>query len=328
MIEFYDMETYCMGTNVVQRIYGKKHKKVLQVAADELKRLEKMLSFYRKLSEVSLINQNAGHEYVNVSKETLNIIKEAKKYSELSDGVFDITSAPLIELWGIFTARQRVPLDEEISKAKTLINYKDISIDETSLSVKLRTEGQKIDLGGIAKGFAADRAAQIYKSKGVKSAFINIGGNVIVLGSKPEGDKWNIGIQNPLKPRGECIGAVAVADKTVVTSGDYVRYFIKDNKRYHHILDPMTGYPSNSGVVSVTVICESSIEADALSTAAFILGLKKGIKLIKSLNFVDAIFITEDKKVYATEGIKENFIFAGEKDGFSYAEGYDSKNVY
>jgi thiamine biosynthesis lipoprotein len=318
MKEFIDVETYCMGTNIIQRVYGEKCVKVTKIVSEELKRLENALSFYRPLSEVSLINQRAGHEEVHLREETLFIIKKAKEYSEMSGGVFDITAAPLIEKWGIFTESQRVPLHEEIKKVKALIDYRDIIIREDSLSVKLLKEGQKIDLGGIAKGFAADRAVEIYKNNGIKSAFINIGGNVLVLGTKIDGSKWNIGIQNPLEPRGECIGAVAVTDKTVVTSGDYVRYFVKDNIRYHHILDPRTGYPSDSGVMSVTIIAESSIDADALSTAAFILGLEEGMKFINRISSVDAIFITKDKEVYATEGIRDNFTFVGENKGFCY----------
>ncbi|MDD3224843.1 MAG: FAD:protein FMN transferase [Clostridium sp.] len=314
------LEIYCMGTNVIQRVYGKNKELAVQLVSEELKRLEDILSFYKPLSEVSLINENAGHDYVNVKYETLNIIKKAKKYSRLSSGVFDITSAPLISLWGIFTKKQRVPIKEEIDKVKALIDYENIIIDEDSSSIKLLKEGQKIDLGGIAKGFAADRAVEIYKNNGIESAFINLGGNVLALGNKPDGSKWNIGIQNPLEPRGQCIGAVVVNDKTVVTSGDYVRYFMKDNKRYHHILDPKTGYPSDSGVMSVTVIAESSIDADALSTAAFILGLEAGMKFIKSIDCVEGIFITKDKKVYSTEGIKDSFVFVGKEFGYSYVD--------
>lgn len=320
MKEFADLETYCMGTNVIQRVYGERFigAGVTHQAAEELKRLEDMLSFYKADSEVSLVNRSAGQEYVHLSKDTLYIIKKAKEYAEVCGGTFDITAAPLIELWGVFTKNQRVPANGEIDDAKALIDYRDILIDEKSSSVKLQRKGQKIDLGGIAKGFAADRVVEIYRNNGIESAFINIGGNVLALGTKPDGSFWNIGIQNPLEPRGECIGAVLAADKTIVTSGDYVRYFEKDNVKYHHILDPRTGYPSASGIMSVTIITESSIDADALSTAAFILGLEKGMKFIESINSVDAVFITKDKKVYTTEGIKDSFIFAGEEKGFEF----------
>ncbi|MDP4145153.1 MAG: FAD:protein FMN transferase [Bacillota bacterium] len=318
MMEFVDLETYCMGTNIIQRIYGDKGSEVVKLVETELKRLEGMLSFHSSFSEVSLINERAGFEYVPVSNETLYIINKAKKYSELSSGAFDITAAPLIGLWGVFSEKQRVPLYEEIKEAQELIGHRDIIIDDRTSSIKLAKYGQKIDLGGIAKGFAADRAVEIYKNNGINSAFINIGGNVLVLGNKPDGTSWNIGIQNPLETRGECIGAVAVSDKTVVTSGDYVRYFEKNNVRYHHILDPRTGYPSSSEVMSVTVIGESSIDADAVSTAAFILGLEEGMKFIESMESVHAVFITKNKKVYATEGIRDSFIFTGHEKGFNY----------
>lgn len=319
MMKAYDLETYSMGTNILQRVYGDNGEEALKLAVEELERLEKLLSFYRPSSEISLINQRAGMDYTTLSAEAFYIIKKAKEYSKLSSGAFDITMAPVIELWGIFTKKQRVPNRDEISRAKALVDYKDILIDEGASAVMLKSEGQKIDLGGIAKGFAADKVLKIYKDKGIKSAFINLGGNVLVLGDKPGGTKWSIGIQNPFEPRGVCIGAVAVTDKTVVTSGDYVRYFEKDGMRYHHILDPRTGCPSASEVMSVTVICDTSIDADALSTAVFILGLHDGLKLIEGLSFADAIIITKDKKVYATKGIEESFTFAGEEGGFEYA---------
>lgn len=166
-----------------------------------------------------------------------------------------------------------------------------------------------MDLGAIAKGYAADRAIEIYKQYGVESAFVNLGGNVAVLGNKPNGDLFRVGIQNPLLQRGQCLGAVNAANKTVVTSGDYVRYFEKDNKKYHHILDPRTGYSAESFLMSTTIVSKQSIAADALSTAIFILGLEDGIKLIDNQEDMEAIFITKDKEIYITKGLKEDFIF-------------------
>lgn len=318
MKDFVDLETYCMGTNVIQRVYKDKGYETVSLAKEELIRLENILSFFKPLSEVSLLNDKAGEDYVKLSSETYYIIKKAKKYSKMCGGVFDITAAPLISTWGIFTKNQRVPDLSEIIKAKALINFNDILLDENSCKVKLKNKNEKIDLGGIAKGFAADKVKEIYRKNEIQSAFINIGGNVLAVGKKPDGSKWNIGVQNPLEPRGNCIGLVAVEDKSVVTSGDYVRYFIEDGEKYHHILDPRTGYPARSGIMSVTLITENSIDADALSTAAFILGLQEGMKLIKSIKNAEAIFITKDKDVYATKGIKDDFTFTGEDEGYTY----------
>jgi len=177
-----------------------------------------------------------------------------------------------------------------------------------------------VDLGGIAKGYAGDEAIRIYKEHGLKSAYINLGGNVVVLGGRPDGSPWRIGIQNPRAPNGMYIGIVRVTDKAVVTSGDYERYFEKENVRYHHILDTKTGYPADSGLISSTIVTDVSMDADALSTAAFVLGLEEGMKLVNSLKGVEAIFITGDKRVYVTEGLKSSFTFDDESKEFKYAE--------
>ena len=241
-------------------------------------------------------------------------------YSELCSGTFDITVAPLVKLWGIFSKNERIPLKNEIENVLYLTNYKDILLNNEKNSAKLSNVGQKIDLGAIAKGYAADRVIDIYKKNDVKSGFINIGGNVLTLGNKPDESPWLIGIQNPFKVRGEYIGIVNISNETVVTSGDYVRYFEEAKIRYHHILDPRTGYPSNSGLISATIIGKSSIEADALSTAIFILGLKKGIELVNNVEGVEAIFITSEKKVYVTKGAKEKFSFVNTTNGFEYID--------
>lgn len=320
MEQFKDFEIFCMGTNIIQRIYSDNAEEVAKIAEKELRRIETTMNFFNPTSEVSRINMAAGKHEVLVSNETFQVIKKAKECSSLCDGTFDITAAPLIKLWSIFSESQRVPLKSEIDNILNLTNYEDISLNEDTNSVKLCREGQKIDLGAIAKGYAADRIIEIYKESGIKSAFINIGGNVLTLGRKPDGLPWSIGIQNPFEQRGKYIGAIKVSDKTVVTSGDYVRYFEKDKIRYHHILDPRTGYPSESGIISATIIGKSSMEADALSTAVFILGLKNGVELVNRINGVEAIFITSDKNIYVTEGAREKVQFIDTNSKFKYLE--------
>jgi FAD:protein FMN transferase len=177
-----------------------------------------------------------------------------------------------------------------------------------------------VDLGGIAKGYTGDEAIKIYKRNNIKSAYINLGGNVVVLGNRPDGSPWRIGIQNPRAANGLYIGVVKVTGKAVVTSGDYERYFERNNVRYHHILDTKTGYPADSGLISATIITDVSMDADALSTATFVLGLEKGMKLVNSLKGVEAVFITKDKKVYVTEGLKSSFTFDDESKEFKYVE--------
>lgn len=171
----------------------------------------------------------------------------------------------------------------------------------------LANEDMIIDLGGIAKGYAADVIADYLKSKNIDNAIIDLGGNVLALGGNGKTDKWNIGIQNPFEPRNKHIGILSVRDKTVVTSGVYERYFIESGKRYHHILDPFTGYPVESPLMSVSIIADKSIDADGLSTTVFALGLEKGTELIESLDGIEAIFVDKDKNVYITKSLKESF---------------------
>lgn len=318
MSEFYEMETFCMGTVISQRVFGERAEIAAIKVEEEMKRLEALMSFFLESSEISKLNKAAGKQEVELGCESLYVLNRAKYFSEICGGTFDITIGPVAKLWGIFTDRAKVPSKEEIDKALSFTGYKDISIDNGLGTAKLERTGESVDLGAIAKGYAADRAIGIYKQQGIKSAFINLGGNVLVLGNKPDGTAWNVGIQNPLLERGQCLGAIKAVDKTIVTSGDYVRYFEKDNVKYHHILDPRTGYPANSGLMSTTIVSEESIGADALSTAIFILGLEEGIKLINDMKDMEAIFITKDKEIYVTEGLKEDFILFEGNEEFTY----------
>jgi len=316
MDRLYEMESFCMGTIISQKVYGENAKIAAIEVEDEIKRLEGLMSFFLESSEVSKLNKAAGQYEVELSDEVLFVLNKAKYYSDICQGSFDITIAPIARLWGIFTSREKIPSQEEINEALKLTGHNYLSINNDLKTSKLEKSGQCVDLGAIAKGYAADRAIEIYKQHGVESAFVNIGGNVAVLGNRPNGDPFRVGIQNPLLERGQCLGAVNAANKTVVTSGDYVRYFEKDNKKYHHILDSRTGYPAESSLISTTIVSKESIDADALSTAIFILGLEAGIKLIDSQEDMEAIFITKDKNIYVTKGLKEDFTFF-KADGFT-----------
>ncbi|MEN6350197.1 MAG: FAD:protein FMN transferase, partial [Syntrophomonas sp.] len=200
-----------------------------------------------------------------------------------------------------------------------LVNYKDVLIDETKNSARLQEKGQMVDLGGIAKGYIGDLATEIYKKNGITSAFANLGGNVVALGNRPDGSPWKIGIQNPRGQNGETVGVVEVADKSVVTSGDYQRFFIKDGRRYCHIINPHTGYPIDSGLMSVTVIASSSADADGLAKA-IVLGLDKGMELIKNYGQAEAVFITNNKKIYVTPGLKNKFHFEDATHEYTYVQ--------
>nr|WP_207728672.1 FAD:protein FMN transferase [Clostridium botulinum] len=300
-------ETYLMGTIINIKAYGKNADKAVQSSVDKISDIENKMSINISTSEVNKINKNAGIAPVKVSKNTFDVVKASLIYSEKTKGSFDITVEPLVSIWGIGTDKARIPSKDEINNALKLINYKDVVINEKESTVMLKRKGQAIDLGAIAKGYTADELKKVLLNYNVSSAFLSLGGNVYVLGNKPDKTPWKIGVQNPLEPRGDYLGIVSVSDKSVVTSGNYERFFERNGKRYHHIFDTKTGYPAEKGLISVSIISDKSIDGDALSTSVYTLGLDEGKKLIESLKGVEAIFVTNDKKVYVTSGLKDIF---------------------
>lgn len=276
------------------------------------------MSAFKEYSEISKINLKAGIDEEIVSKDTYFVIKNAIKYSKILEGSFDPTIRPIVKLWNIGTKEESIPSKSMIEETRKLVNYNDVILDESNYSIMLKNKKQALDVGGIAKGFAADEVRDIFYKNNITSALIDLGGNIFALGSKEDNIPWKVGIQNPLNSRGEYIGILSAKNKSVVTSGNYERYFIRDGKRFHHIIDPKTGYPSQSKIISATIISDNSIDGDGLSTGVYILGIEKALKIIEEIQGIDAIFITEDKKVYGTSGIKEIFILTDEE--FSYEE--------
>lgn len=306
----YSREYYYLGTINEVTILGinkSKSEKLLNHCDEILKDIENKMSDTIPGSDVSKINNNAGSNFVNVSDDTFFVIKEAIRYSNLSDGNFDITIGPISDLWGIGTKNSNVPSVEEIQNILDLVDYKNIILDESNKSIKLNKSNMRIDLGAIAKGYAADIIVDYLKANNVKSAIVNLGGNIYTLGSKNHKDPFTVGIQDPTLPRGNSIGNIKTTNKSVVTSGIYERYIQKGNKIYHHILNPYSGYPFENELSSVTIISNKSIICDALSTSVFGLGLEKGFDLIESLDNVDAILITKNKEIYLTSNIKNKF---------------------
>lgn len=300
-------ENYLLDTIIQLKVYGKNSEKATDDAMNAISHVDDIMSPTKSISDVVKINHKAGKDFVNINNDTLKVIKTSIDYSKISNGNFDITVGPLVNLWGIGTKNARIPSKEEINTALNLINYKDVLIDEKNKSVKLNSPNESIDLGGIAKGYAADKAREVLESQGIKSAYLNLGGNIVAIGNKTDGTPWNIGIQDPLKNRGQYFGIVKVSNKSVVSSGSYERFFIKDNKKYHHILNTKTGYPSESGILSSTIISNKSIDGDALSTITFTLGLEKSMEIIEKIDGVDAILVTNDKKVYVSSNIAKDF---------------------
>ena len=286
---------------------GLDNAKINQEVEDRVRELENKMSTKIATSEVSKINDNAGIDKVKVSDDTYTVIKEALKYGKISKGKFDITVGNLVDLWGIGTENEKVPSKEEIQKALATVDYNKVEIDDNNKTVFLKDKGMKIDLGAIAKGYVADDIVKILEKDGVKSAIINLGGNVYVYGNKA-GKNFKIGIRNPLSPDpNDYLGIYQSQNESVVTSGVYERFFEKDGKRYHHILSTSDGYPIDNNLISTSIITKSSMDADALSTTTFALGLEEGLKLIENTKNTEAMFITADKKIYMTSGLKEKF---------------------
>ena len=306
----YSSTYYNLGTIneiTVYDITKKDGDRILKKCESILKDIDNKMSSQITSSEISKINNKAGDDYVKVSDDTYYVIKESIIFSSMSNDTFDISVGPIVDLWAIGTENAKVPTKKEIKDKLPLVNYKDILLNDNSKSVKLAKKDMKIDLGGIAKGYAADKIYEYLKEEKLESALINLGGNIYVLGSKENNQPFSIGVQDPTKPRGNSIGNIKVSNKSVVTSGIYERYLEKNNKIYHHMLDPHTGYPFDNNLSSVTIVSDKSIICDALSTTTFGLGVEKGLKLVESLDGVDAIFITKDKKIYLSNNLKNKF---------------------
>lgn len=298
---------FVLGTSVTISLYDHQSSDLLNKAFNKLRDLEDILSINKSDTLIDTINKNAAIKSVKVDSETLFIITKSLEYSTLSDGSFDITIGPIVKLWNIGFPDARVPSPEEIDAKLNLVDYRQIEIDQSNNAVFLKSKGMLIDLGGIAKGYAADEVVKMLKQNGTRHALVDIGGNVYALGTKPDGSLWKIGIQDPFNPRGRVIGSIALSDKSIVTSGIYERYLEEGGKKYHHILNPDTGYPFENELASVTVITSNSIDGDALSTSVFSKGLEDGLEFVDTLEDVEAIFVTKDKKVYITKNLEDSF---------------------
>ncbi len=297
-----------LGTSCKISIYDYPSEKAFKQSFKRIEDIEDKMSIRISSSEVSMINKNAGIKPVVVSKDTFKVVKKAIENAKLSDGAFDPTVGPLVSAWDIGFDDARVPLQEEIDSLLPLIGYNMITLNEENQSVYLQKKGIMLDLGGIAKGYAADEVAKILKSFNSEKAIINLGGNILTIGLRVNETKWRIGIQKPQSDRGEYVMIVNLEDLALVTSGPYERFFISDDVLYHHILDTKTGYPVKTNLTSVSIIANNSFIADALSTAVYSLGLEKGLSLINSLDKVEAIFIDNLNNIYLSKGFEDNSI--------------------
>ena len=298
-----------LGTTISVTVYEPAGEAVEAVFA-RVQEIEEKMSTTEEdydTTELLQVNRGADEAPVAVSEDTFSVIEAAMEYSEVTLGAFDLSIWPLVRLWGFGTADAQVPRVEAIEDAASRVDYQKVRLYPADNSVSFEMEDMGIDVGGIAKGYAADEARRILREHGVDRALLDFGGNILTIGEKPDGSPWRIGVQGPDSHRGQFLGIVETGPRAVVTSGDYERFFEVDGVRYHHLIDPSTGYPAQNGLRSVTILAEDSIDADALSTAAFVLGVEDGARLIESLPTVEGAFVTDDT-VYLTSGMKINMI--------------------
>lgn len=272
---------------------------LLDRALEQCQKYEQLLSKTIEGSDVWNINHAQGQP-VAVAQETLEVLEIAQYVSGLSQGAFDVTIAPAVSLWDFAAENPVLPDGEALAQAAALADYTKLVIEDGMVTLPA---DMQIDLGGVAKGYIADQIAQFLRDNGVTSALLNFGGNVVTIGEKPDGQgPWRVGIQNPDQSRGAYLLAVTATDMAVVTSGIYERGFDLDGVRYHHLLDPETGWPVQNELSSVTIFAERSGLADALSTATFVLGTEAGMAMIEALDGVEALFVTRDEQILATSG--------------------------
>jgi thiamine biosynthesis lipoprotein len=306
-----------IGTLCSITLYDTAKKEVFRKVFDRVREIENRMSVNLPESDIGRVNAAAGKFPVPVTEETLAIVERGLEFARLSGGAFNIAVGPLVTLWGIGTEHAAVPEDADIAAALRRIDFTQVAVNKTEKTIFLKEPGMALDLGAIAKGYAADEAARILRKEGIARGIIDFGGNILVLGSRGDGADWRVGVQNPVENRGQYFGIVAASDTAVVSSGIYERFFIApDGRRCHHILDTQTGHPVSKGLVQVTVAAKSSTDADAFSTTLFVLGLEAGMELAEKTEGIEAIFVTENKKLYATRGMKKIFSLTDQSFAF------------
>ena len=297
--DYCEKTEFALNTVIKISVYGTDASKAADAALKEIHRIDSLMNAHSTNSEIYQVNSSPNGAVV--SKEVFSLIETAIDISEKTDGAFDITLKPISDLWNIQSENPKAPEKAEIDEVLLKTGYENIILDKETLKVSFQKDGMAIDLGAIAKGYAADCAVKVLKNAGIKSALLDLGGNVYAIGKNRDLKKWKIGLQTPWEERGEYFKIAEISDKAVVTSGAYERYFEKDDEIYHHIMDPKTGYPAKSGISSVTIISENSSLADALSTAVFVGGEKGAKKAVETFENIEIIIMTNDGKIKKSE---------------------------
>ena len=309
---------FAMDTVMSITAYGKDAGDAVTAAVARVNRLESLLSRTRTGSEVTQLYLSAP-EAVTVSEDTLRVLSLAAEWHQKTGGAFDVTVAPVTAAWGFGgSGAYQVPSAEKLTELLALVDGSSLVLTETSAA--LPAKGMEIDLGGIAKGYAGAQAEQVLRTHGIESALLDLGRSITVIGTKPDGSPWRVAVQDPADSSGT-VGVLSLKDCSAITSGGYQRYFEQDGVVYHHIIDPRTGYPADSGLISVTVVCPDSTLADLLSTAVFVMGEKDALNLRRAEGGFELILVTDDGRVVITNGLTD--LFEPDKNSaylFEYAE--------
>lgn len=303
-----ETQTFAMNTIITQKIFdGEVGREAANEVNQKIREIENQLSLYIEGSDIDKVNKNAGLAPVKVNDFTFDLIKTSKELSEKSEGLFDITIAPLTLLWGVTSENPKVPAEAEIERVLSLVDYNNIILDEAEKTVFLNEKGMALDLGGIAKGYIASSIKEIYEKHGITSATVSLGGNIYTHGLKPDGSEFVLGIRNPNDGNASSyMGTLKSTGDVVATTGAYERYFVEDGKTYSHILSLENGYPVEGDLLSVTVIAEDGGLADYLSTTLFIAGKENIDKFLNNDKFA-VIVIDKDNEVYISDSLKDKF---------------------
>ncbi len=302
--DLFKRSQFLMGTLVeitLREPDADKAQMAINQAFDEMRRLEKLMSTHLLDSEISRLNNAARKNlFFSVSDAVIEVIKRGVYWGEKSNGAFDISIGPVSRLWQFNDENPSLPDAGLLTEALPLVNFHDIEINAPK--VRLKKPGMSLHLGAIGKGYAVDKAMQALKSSGIQHALINAGGDLKALGSRADGKPWKIGLQHPRKPE-QMIASFELTNKAVATSGDYQRYFMLGDTRYHHILNPTTGMPAR-GMISATIIADNVMDADALATAVFVMGQENGLALIDSLEGVECMIVSDSGTIRFSENFK------------------------
>ncbi|WP_105993967.1 FAD:protein FMN transferase [Staphylococcus simulans] len=290
-----------MGTRITLQIEHPKAEVLLSYAEEMLKDYERRFSANDNTSDLMRVNQNAGIQPVQVDEDLFELIEHALAVSLSSDSKFNLTIGPLVKLWKIGFKDAQLPSDAEIQERLQKIQPENVELDHEAHTVYLKIPGMEIDLGAIAKGYFADQLKAYFVSQGVQTGIIDLGGNVLTIGHPLDKEKWTVGIQQPESERGQMMGVIEIEGQSVVTSGIYERYFYKDGRLYHHILDSKTGYPAEGDIASITIVSDQSIDGEIWTTVCFAMSIQQAISVLNEIPGIEAVIISKENKVFKTQ---------------------------